>query len=228
MKLNIEKVNTGSLVMCYYNKLKFSTLPILTGHYVYLPQDTINGGLKSYTDTIDLSSEYNINGHITNYEWFDITSAFWIEEHIEQPTNINGVFYFTEAHKDKKLRCKMYNEQFYYEVCGPDGCFPVPLVYETNMVAGISDNPVKHFKISPNPTSFATVAAATFDLLWSGEVTLEVCDITGSVLYSVSNFYAAGEHTIPINIKNIAKGSYICRLLLREKQIGTANFVVGK
>ena len=78
---------------CCGNKFKFSTLPLLSNNwwqYQYNPQDTINGGSKSCTDTVDLSTEYNVNGHITSYRWFNITTG--IEQAITQPTNENGVF----------------------------------------------------------------------------------------------------------------------------------------
>jgi len=109
------------------NFLKFSTLPIIDNiwRFVYDPQETIKGGTINYTDGVDLSSEYNVNGHITTYEWFDITTT--LEQPITQPTNVNGVFTFTEEHANKRLRCKMRNAQFAgYEWA------PFILIYEVN------------------------------------------------------------------------------------------------
>ena len=83
-----------------------------------------------------------------------------------------------------------------------------------------------HFTISPNPTS--ADALASFGLLVSGEMTIEVCDLLGNVIYTTTNFYEAGEHSVTLNVKGIANGSYICRLSSKDKQIGTAGFVVGK
>ena len=60
---------------CENNSLKLSTFPILlrTDHYLFFPQDTINGGIIGYADVVDLSTEYDVRGYITNFEWFDIT-----------------------------------------------------------------------------------------------------------------------------------------------------------
>jgi len=81
-----------------------------------------------------------------------------------------------------------------------------------------------HFQISPNPTS--ADAIASFGLLESGEITIEICDMLGNVIYTVSNFYDAGEHTVSIDTKGFPSGTYICRLLSKGKQIATVNFVV--
>jgi len=59
-------------------------------------------------------------------------------------------------------------------------------------------------------------------------VILEVSDLIGNVLYTITNFYDAGEHYVPIDVKKFVSGSYLCRMLAKGKQIGTINFVVGK
>jgi hypothetical protein len=64
--------------------------------------------------------------------------------------------------------------------------------------------------------------------LESSEITLEVCDLLGNIFYSVSNFYDVGEHFVSLETKGISRGSYICRLLSKGKQIGTENFIVEK
>ena len=83
-----------------------------------------------------------------------------------------------------------------------------------------------HFTISPNPTS--ADAVASFGLLESGEITIEVCDLLGECFYSITNFYDAGEHSVILEIKGISSGNYICRLLSKGKQIGTEGFVMGR
>jgi hypothetical protein len=52
--------------------------------------------------------------------------------------------------------------------------------------------------------------------------------LSGNIFYSISNFYDVGEHFVPLEIKGIPSGSYICRMLSKGKQIGIENFVVGK
>jgi len=83
-----------------------------------------------------------------------------------------------------------------------------------------------HFAISPNPTS--ADAVASFGLLESANITLEVCDILGNVLFTITNFYDVGEHFVPLDVSGLANGSYICRMITKGKQIGLVNFVVGK
>ena len=121
VELDLSNNQKLEFLECYENNLKFSTLPLLNFNYRYNPQNTINGGTKKYTDTIDLSSEYSINGNLTSYSWFDITIG--TEREITPPTNTNGVFTFTVQHAGKKLRCRMTNAQF------PQ----LTLIYEVNI-----------------------------------------------------------------------------------------------
>ena len=85
---------------------------------------------------------------------------------------------------------------------------------------------ITNLQVSPNPTS--ADAVASFGLLESGEITIEICDLLGNVIYTFSNFYDVGEHSVSLETKNIPNGTYICRLLSRGKQIGTTSFVVGR
>lgn len=61
--------------IAYNNKLRFSTLPtwkMVTAYdrkYLYSPQNIIYGE-DSLIDNIDISSEYNIRGTITQYSWY--------------------------------------------------------------------------------------------------------------------------------------------------------------
>jgi len=135
---------------CNYNQLLFSKIPKPKGYYpyAYSPQKTIHGGNIHYEAGIDLREEYNINGNITQFSWFDITNG------IEQPVELggeNGLFSLTEDFENKHLRCKMTNAEFpllsgdnilVYEVCIGE-C-------ETN---GIEENRIENIKVYPNPTT---------------------------------------------------------------------------
>ena len=90
---------------------------------------------------------------------------------------------------------------------------------------GIKDNSIaKHFSVLPNPVSANTIAS--FGLLKSENITLEVCDILGNVFYTISNFYDIGEHSVMLDTKDLSMGSYVCRLLSSNgEQIGTTNFI---
>jgi len=218
-ELNISNGMELEYLECYDNRLKFSTLPILTAVkeelYIYFPQKVIVGGIKLHTDTVDLSSEYNINGHITNYSWYDITDGEEVE--ISLPTYNNGIFSFTEAYADKKLRCKMTNGQFPL----------LTLLYETEVIVSVLDTTiVTGLVVYPNPNY--TEALITFMILESSSVIFEICDITGNIIYSVSDYYGSGEHTILLSTSDYLGGTYICRMLINGKQVGLKSFIVVK
>ena len=103
--------------------------------------------------------------------------------------------------------------------------FPeLTLVYETYIVNSITDHSIAtHFTISLNPTSVTNFhdAVASFGLLESGKITIEICDILGECFYSTTNFYDAREQSVPLNVKGITNGTYICRMLSKGKQIET-------
>jgi len=218
-ELDVSNNPALGFLWCRFNKFKFSTLPIInvsnSDLYQYSPQDTIYGGVMEYTEIADLSDEYEISGHITNFQWFDITDG--IEKTIWQPTNANGAFTFTESHIDKKLRCKMRNAQF------PD----LTLVYETDIIVGITEpNIATHFTVLSNPI-FSEVVL-NLGLLESGIYTIEMFDLLGNAIHTIANFYDIGEHIVPVETNNISNGIYFFRLLTEGMQVGVANFMVVK
>jgi len=182
--------------------------------FAYSPQDTIYGGIRLYTDTIDLSSEYEIEGYITTYKWFDITGGY--EEDIEQPTNENGIFYFTEAHANKRLRCKMSNEKF------PVG-YPAVFwfVYETDIVDGIKEISINTWEAYPNITNSESVV--TLDLENSGNLIITLNDVLGNEVLELYNNYAyIGTFTKEFSIKCLPQGLYYI------KAIHNGNIKIGK
>jgi len=95
---------------CHNNQLLFSKIPKLkVTFYEYSPQRTIFGGKIDYEKGIDLSEEYNINGNITQFSWFDITHD---DEIPIELNGVNGFFSLTEDFEHKHLRCKMTNAEF--------------------------------------------------------------------------------------------------------------------
>ncbi|MDL2315217.1 T9SS type A sorting domain-containing protein [Bacteroidales bacterium OttesenSCG-928-C19] len=76
--LNIPKFNILETILCENNQLKFSTLPLPNSQYssyIYVPQDTIDGGFVScIIGTSFLSSEYKISFNNTTvqseFKWF--------------------------------------------------------------------------------------------------------------------------------------------------------------
>jgi hypothetical protein len=174
--------------------LKFSTLPIVTfdfPFYNYSPQDTIRGGKIAYTENIDLSSEYNINGDITGFEWFDIVSN---EEIPIILTGTNGIFTLDKSFVDKTLRCKMRNAQF------PGSNYsPFVLVYEVTITDTDNDEDEINFTISPNPVK------TQLAIRYSKEVSnILLYDMAGKLLKT----YKITETNPVLDISDLATGIY--------------------
>ena len=184
---------------CYNNLFKFSTLPIIDPddtYYVYYPQSTIDGGTKAYTK-VDLSSEYNINGNITNFEWFDITNGG--ESKITPTTNNNGIFAFEEEYIDKTLRCRMRNEQF------PGSAWlspPFAIVYEVKIAEtedSIEDETEINFTILPNPAKTQLVIHHSKEIS-----SVLLYDVAGKLLKT----YTVKEINPTLDISDLSNGVY--------------------
>ncbi len=98
-------------VHCQWNNLKFSTIPVKVAklrNYSYADQNQIEiPAAISANDSIDLSSEYNIDGTITVYTWYDA------DGNVVTPTTAeNGVFTFDNSFAGKSLHCEMTNALF--------------------------------------------------------------------------------------------------------------------
>ncbi|MCL2039969.1 MAG: leucine-rich repeat domain-containing protein [Bacteroidetes bacterium] len=92
-------------------------------------------------------------------------------------------------------------------------------------ILGITEKTIAtYLTISPNPTY--SDAIISFCLLESCDITFEICDVLGNVLYTISNFYDAGEHKETLNTSDLLSGNYICRMLAKNKQIASEKFAV--
>ncbi|PXV66784.1 M6 family metalloprotease-like protein/predicted secreted protein (Por secretion system target) [Dysgonomonas alginatilytica] len=95
---------------CNNNYLKFSTLPLpfpSSSWYSYSPQQAIIGEDTPSGQIIDLSSEYNINGNITTYSWYNQNNEAVV---LESPAN--GKFIANLISGNQFLICKMTNANF--------------------------------------------------------------------------------------------------------------------
>ena len=86
---------------------------------------------------------------------------------------------------------------------------------------------LQHLTILPNPV-VNTNSIINFSLLQNGNVNFEIVDLLGNVYYSFNDYYDTGENSVTIDTKNIPMGTYICRLLMNKKTIGTVNFIKTK
>lgn len=148
--LDLSKNTSLISLRCTGNKLKFSTLP--QGEikdkletFVYMPQDTVRE--TAIKDTIDLSSEYDVQGQYTTYHWFDVSSG---KENAITLTGEGGKFIIDKSYLNKTLRCKMSNEYF-------SSSNRTPLVYELK-VSPSQNKETEHLQpstyiIYPNPTN---------------------------------------------------------------------------
>lgn len=95
-------------IYCFENQLKLSTLK---GDFSKLdiysklgPQALLKGGTKGFFELIDLSTEYNINGTLTIFKWYDKATNQEVGVFASK-----GTFYAGPANAGKTLICKMTN-----------------------------------------------------------------------------------------------------------------------
>ena len=101
--INLQALNLST------NNFKFSTLPLpSTFAYEYSPQREIQGGNIPANWIIDLSSEYDINGSITTYEWHEIVGGPALSLYDLG----GGKFIAGTEHEGKWLVCHMRNNLF--------------------------------------------------------------------------------------------------------------------
>lgn len=91
------------------NNFRFSTLPDFSlyspnTYWGYDPQTDIDGGIIS--GIIDLSSEYNIRGTISNFEWY---ANRWGYYPVTPLTSTNGQFTFSPDLIGVELSCRITN-----------------------------------------------------------------------------------------------------------------------
>lgn len=115
--LDVTKNTALSSLDCNHNKLKFSTLKgdfynkyhsgrIYSFQYEQQPPIFISSTIKA-GEVIDLSSEYNLDGIITNYTWYDSEG-----NEVTPTQSYNGVFTFGKDFVGKTLPCAMTNDKF--------------------------------------------------------------------------------------------------------------------
>ena len=95
-----------AIVSCSHNLLKYSTFDINTKGLIYLnitPQETTQGGSKSFYEIIDLSSDFKSkNGGQTYYSWYDKATGLPVTMYA-----YNGRFIAGSKNAGKTLICKM-------------------------------------------------------------------------------------------------------------------------
>lgn len=89
-------------------------------------------------------------------------------------------------------------------------CFPVGLDEFDNKNVSLSN-------IFPNPAS--NISNVTFGLKKSGQVNFNVINMMGQQFYNESEFKAAGEHLIQINVNNWADGVYFYSIEFEGERI---------
>lgn len=121
-ELDLSNNTELTFVGCDNNNLKFSTIslnvPSIVGGYAPQAKITIPTSINT-SETIDLSSEYNINGTNTVYTWYEKADASSSEaiaisaDTVVTPTKSeNGIFTFGEEFDGKTLYCTMTNTEF--------------------------------------------------------------------------------------------------------------------
>ena len=208
---NLQEVNIAR------NSFRFSTMPILpttVTKYYYMPQDTIYADV---INEIDLSSEYEINGNITVFEWFEILDDGTAIP-ITLPNN-NGVFALNISHKDKRLRCRMTNATF-PDYIAANNTISSKIIYEAFVIdAGV--NVLEQMQLSsslqvyPNPATAPSKITANIMCYLStvSDVDIGLYDFMGQKFLDLSNHFEYEPATATLHIsfvlpKNLSKGSY--------------------
>ncbi len=113
-ELNVSDCTALETLSCYNNQLTFSTLPLLDiSDYLYSPQEKLvigTAGKILVDESIDLSSEAEVEGEFTKFYWYAGEDETSLTEKIEPSTAANGVFTFNEEDiLGKYLYCEMTN-----------------------------------------------------------------------------------------------------------------------
>ena len=100
-------------------------------------------------------------------------------------------------------------------------------IYETSLTLGIKEvSIISNFELFPNPTE--TKALISFNLLQDCNATIEIIDMLGNVVYSKNDYFSVGENKHGISIEDYVSGSYFCRLVCKDRQLGVINFVISR
>ncbi len=147
--LNISNLPSLTALYCFNNNLTFSKLPPIntaSRWYLYSPLNIIDGGKVAYDKEIDLSSEYNINGNITSYKWYDE-----LGNNIVLTQKNNGQFIAGEKYNGQTLTCKMTNIAFpgnSTPVGQPEKFIPLVLEYKVTITPSESIILKDHLKLN--------------------------------------------------------------------------------
>ena len=107
-ELTVGSIPSLDWLDCSNNCLLLSGLPLLSiSYYNYLDQHIINLGERLFTDSLDLRSEYIINGDTSDYTWYDYPFMDAI-----YPVNVGGIFLFSLDDVGKRLICRVSNINF--------------------------------------------------------------------------------------------------------------------
>ena len=148
-------------VSCSHNLLKYSTFDINTKGLIYLnitPQETTQGGSKSFYEIIDLSSDFKSkNGGQTYYSWYDKATGLPVTMYA-----YNGRFIAGSKNAGKTLICKMIGGprfgafELEYEVT-IQKILPfsakslISTVPENFKLIGGQENETESIQLTPNP-----------------------------------------------------------------------------
>jgi subtilisin family serine protease len=85
---------------------------------------------------------------------------------------------------------------------------------------------ITEFKVMPNPVTYN--ANILFNLVNAAHTTIKICDILGNEVASISGYYDSGANSMNFDVSNLTNGSYICRMLVDERQVATTNFILNR
>lgn len=185
-KVQFPENDVLTVVHLENNKLRFSTMPIFgeSVYFCYAPQDNIE--ISANGNFVDLGSEYDIDGTITEYTWRDAVKE------LEDGTDYiieNGVTEFL-CQPEGDVVCKLTNSRF------PNlelNTVPLNVIYSS--LGNLGDSIGYGIR----------VIDATIHIYYETTATTQVYDMTGCLVRNL------GEQTGIVEISGLKSGVYIIK-----------------
>ncbi|PQL93546.1 T9SS type A sorting domain-containing protein [Apibacter adventoris] len=207
--LDVSKNPNLNYIVCSENQLKFSTLK---GNFynhssmsTFTPQALLKGGTKGFFELIDLSSEFNINGTLTTFKWYNKATNQEVTMFAA-----NGTFYASPANAGKTLICKMTNASY------PNFTLEYEVTITNSMTQGFSAK-TRDFKIPEGFTLTGPEAETSNLKIYPNPVTDVLKINTPSQIESVSIYDYSGNEVKKVspvinkevNLQGLSSGNYI-------------------
>lgn len=176
----------------------------------YTPNRVLIGTEFGVWETTNINAASPTWADVTDYNSMGRVPVLQIRQQRHEPWYVqnSGIFYYGTHGRG------MWRSEESWQV--PNGI--------NEPQGGTNGVTVVDIKIYPNPTSdFANLG---FRLGQAGNVTVQVFDLTGKLVLSQKDNYAAGDNNARLNIAALNEGTYIVALSNEHGKLGTGRFMV--